>query len=489
MSLKRRWNIRVQIMVSFFVFLYTFLSGCPYVLPVLFLVLYRPSTQFNRKVLRMLRRITLSAFILMIGFAVFPIRTYATDELDTLSDVEKLYGLSLFWKEASYNFAFFDQVPDLDWDKTYREYIPKVLATESTAEYYKVLQRFCALLKDGHTNVYPPSSIRQAQDFPQVAVRNIQHQAVVVNVGVSLEKIIPLGSEIIYVDKMPTEEFLKKHIFPFISSSTDHILWDWGIKDMLAGPPNTQIQVRIRTPEGTIRSVTLSRNEQTAGEPWIREEKDDEGPVEFKLLGNGIGYLALNGFGRRTAQKFKEVLPKLYVCEGVILDLRGNGGGSDSVAWEIIGFFTDKPFLGPKWKTPEHRAAFKAWDRGIAWYEDGPQRKVPPDGRKVTVPMVILTGHETASSAENFLVCIDSIKRATTVGQRTFGSTGQPLDFELPGGGKARICTKRNTYPDGRDIVGVGIIPDIEVNPTKEDRISGRDIVLEKALDVLKEQM
>jgi C-terminal processing protease CtpA/Prc len=103
--------------------------------------------------------------------------------------------------------------------------------------------------------------------------------------------------------------------------------------------------------------------------------------------------------------------------------------------------------------------------------------------------MVVLTGHETASSAENFLVSIDSIKRATVVGQRTFGSTGQPLSFELPGGGKARICTKRNTYPDGRDIVGVGIIPDIEVNPTKEDRISGRDVVLEKALEVLKEKM
>lgn len=437
----------------------------------------------------MSRRFALSAFILIIGFSVSPVRTYATDELEQLSDVDKLYGLALFWKEASYNFAFFDQVPDLDWDQTYREYIPKVLATKSTAEYYKVLQRFCALLKDGHTNVYPPSSIRQAQDFPKVAVRNIQRQAVVVNVGVSLEKTIPLGSEIIDVDKMPTEEFLKKYIFPFISSSTDHILWDWGIKDMLAGPPNTQVQVRIRTPEGAIRSVTLNRNEQTARESWIREEKDGGGPVEFKLLGNGIGYLALNGFGRRTIQKFKEVLPKLYACQGIILDLRGNGGGNDRIAWEILGYFTDKPFLGPKWKTPEHRAAFKAWDRGIAWYEDEPQRKVPSEGRKVTAPMVILTGHGTASSAENFLVSIDSIKRATVVGQRTFGSTGQPLGFELPGGGKARICTKRNTYPDGRDIVGVGIIPDIEVNPTKKDWVSGRDVVLEKALEILNEQL
>lgn len=420
---------------------------------------------------------------------VFPIRTYAMEKYNNLSDNDKLYGLSLFWKEASYNFAFFDQVPDLDWDKTYREYIPKVLATESTAEYYEVLQKFCALLKDGHTNVYPPSNIRKDKDYPKVAVRNVQHQAIVVNVGESLEKIVPIGSEIITVNDIPMEEYLKTYIFPLISSSTDHILWDWSIKDMLAGPPNTQVKVGIHTPEGTIRSVTLSRNDRTAGESWIRDEKDFEGPVEFKPLGDGIGYLALNDFRTRTVQKFTEVLPELYTCKGIILDLRGNTGGSDSVVYGILGLFTDKPFLGPKWKTPEHRAAFKAWGRGILWYEGQPQRKVPQEGKKITAPMVILTGHETASSAENFLVSIDSIKRATVVGQRTFGSTGQPLYFNLPGGGYARICTKRNTYPDGRDIVGVGIIPDIDVNPTKNSIISGQDIVLEKGIEILKEHL
>ena len=49
-----------------------------------------------------------------------------------LSNEDKLYGLSLFWKEASYNFAYFDQVPKLDFDSAYREYIPKVLATKTT---------------------------------------------------------------------------------------------------------------------------------------------------------------------------------------------------------------------------------------------------------------------------------------------------------------------------------------------------------------------
>ena len=87
---------------------------------------------------------------------------------NTLSNEEKLYGLSKFWQEVNYNFAFFDQVPDLDWDEAYREFIPKVLATKNDFEYYRTLQRFCALLKDGHTNVYIPrriDSLRYSNSF------------------------------------------------------------------------------------------------------------------------------------------------------------------------------------------------------------------------------------------------------------------------------------------------------------------------------------
>jgi hypothetical protein len=70
-----------------------------------------------------------------------------------LTDSQKLYGLSLFWKEVSDNFVYFDQVPGLDWDAVSREFMPQVLATRSTLEleYYQVLQRFSALLEDGRT--------------------------------------------------------------------------------------------------------------------------------------------------------------------------------------------------------------------------------------------------------------------------------------------------------------------------------------------------
>lgn len=76
-----------------------------------------------------------------------------------LSSAEKLAGLSELWAEARYGFANFWHVPNLDWDATYLAFIPQVTATTSTADYYRVLQRFYALLQDGHTNVSPPEAI------------------------------------------------------------------------------------------------------------------------------------------------------------------------------------------------------------------------------------------------------------------------------------------------------------------------------------------
>ena len=79
----------------------------------------------------------------------------------------------------------------------------------------------------------------------------------------------------------------------------------------------------------------------------------------------------------------------------------------------------------------------------------------------------------------------DAMKRGTLIGEATGGSTGQPLSFDLPGGGSARVCAKRDTYPDGREFVGKGIEPQITVAPTIEDIRAGRDPVLQRALAML----
>jgi C-terminal processing protease CtpA/Prc len=86
------------------------------------------------------------------------------------------------------------------------------------------------------------------------------------------------------------------------------------------------------------------------------------------------------------------------------------------------------------------------------------------------------------------VVPLHAASRTTVVVEKTGSSTGQPLIINLPGG-DARICTKQDTYPDGREFVGVGIIPDVEVHPTPSDIITGRDVILEKGLEVLRSKI
>lgn len=100
--------------------------------------------------------------------------------------------------------------------------------------------------------------------------------------------------------------------------------------------------------------------------------------------------------------------------------------------------------------------------------------------------MAVLIDAGTRSAAEGFVVFMDQIPGVTLVGRPSNGSTGQPLIVSLPGGGFALIVSKRNTYPDGTEFVGVGIQPDIVVETTIDDVRAGRDPVLERARAVLR---
>lgn len=116
--------------------------------------------------------------------------------------VDRVYWLSKLWQEVNYNFAYFDQVPDLDFDAHYRSYIPGVLQAGTDFEYYRLLQRFLAALRDGHTMIVYPWSMRQQPpiDFPWVQLREVDRRAIVENVDRTLADRLPLGSEVIHVD-------------------------------------------------------------------------------------------------------------------------------------------------------------------------------------------------------------------------------------------------------------------------------------------------
>ena len=120
------------------------------------------------------------------------------------------------------------------------------------------------------------------------------------------------------------------------------------------------------------------------------------------------------------------------------------------------------------------------------WYTF-PQEKLYPSGKMFYMkPVIVLISARTFSAAEDFVVAYSLMKRGKLVGQTTGGSTGQPLSFDLPGGGMARVCSKDDYFPDGRKFVGIGIAPDIYIGKTINDLYNNTDAALNKALELLR---
>ncbi len=448
----------------------------------------------------------------------------------SLSAAERLYGLSCIWQEANYNFAFFDRVPDLDWDSAYREYIPQVLSAEDLSAYYEILERFAALLKDGHTGVLPPQALHWSADRPKLKLMNVENAPVVTNASKTVARRVPIGSKLLAVDDIPAQAYLTDRVMPLVSETTTHRLLDHAVSRMLLGSQGSQVKCQFLTPGGDTVEMELVRNRRTAPDPWLRpfgipdpwefmyfyewvfEWFAGELPFsafEFRILEGNIAYVALNSFlDQAVANSFAEKLSAIKRCSGLVLDLRRNHGGKDSVGYEIAAHFLRQPTENICVRSLQSIAAYNAngvnmkntpqdeiveldeWARKCLLsykkqlFHEWDWGNVLPSPEVLSVPTAILTSSETASAAEDFLMAFQSGRgEATCFGKGTAGSSGMPFIRDLPGGGQFGICSLRMPWPE--QIWQKGFEPDIWVEPTIEDVIQNEDRTLKTAVDYL----
>jgi carboxyl-terminal processing protease len=406
-----------------------------------------------------------------------------------LTNTQKLYGLSLLWKEAHYNFANFDKVPELNLEEAYKEYLDLALESKSDYEYYRILQKFYALLKDGHTQVQFPDYIIDELSYPEIQLDSLGDKIIITGIKEQVEG-ITVGSEIIEVEGINTSEYLSKEVHPYISSSTGHYLWKMGAKYLPLVFRKSSICFKVRNSEGIVKYINLNTTRLTSDRiQYIFAQPPRI--FEFKWLEDRIAYIAINTFSDISLiDEIKNSINNLKSCKGLIIDVRRNSGGNSAIALEVIKFFTDRPFWDTPWKTPKYIAAYKSWNKfNDLWLEGKKEIIYPTHNKIIDVPIVVLTSNLTYSSAENFLVSLASINLATFVGERTAGSSGNPLMFELPRGGLAQVCTKREWCTNGHEFIGCGIEPHICVEQTLEDIIGKTDSILKKGLEVLKQKI
>lgn len=407
---------------------------------------------------------------------------------------QKVWGLMAVWSEARHAFPFFDRIPGVDWDAKVREYLPKVIAAPDEEAYYRVLMEFAALLNDGHTAVNPPwGPFKPGTDWPPVEIQVVDDRFIVARTGdtdeLRAQRVVP-GLEILEVgDGVPVRTYFQENVLRYNSRGTKQADEAINLYDLLTGPKGSAVALKVRDLDGTVRSVALTRDSaDRSGQRflcrllrWYMVE-----PVlESRMLPDGILYVKIANFDREELPgEFEKLIDTLDPgsTRGMIIDLRYNPGGDSSIAEGVTSCLIDHPIATFVSRVPHYVAANRAWGIPPVWTEI--RREIAPrEGKRFPGPIALLTGPATYSSAEDFIVSLHAARRVVLVGERTAGSTGNPLRVPLPGGGNFRVVTVRCVYPDGRDFVGTGIQPDVEVHPTQQDIHDGHDRVLARGVD------
>ena len=207
---------------------------------------------------------------------------------------------------------------------------------------------------------------------------------------------------------------------------------------------------KLRGPKGTKVTVGVKRgDEEDIRRFEITRAEVNEVSVDYEMLDDGIGYIAIGEFADATADQFREAYDDLEKqgMEKLIIDLRSNGGGYVDIAVEIADrLVKDGVIVSVKEK---HGLSYKYEDAG--------------DENYMKVPCAVLVDGNTASASEILTGALKDHGLVTIIGTKTFGKGITQIITPLDDGSGVKITNSRYYTPNGENIHGVGIEPDIEV--------------------------
>lgn len=230
------------------------------------------------------------------------------------------------------------------------------------------------------------------------------------------------------------------------------------IASLLRGEAGTQVSVGVQR-EGKMLNFIMTR------------EIISINPVDFRILDENTGYIKISEFNENTAANVKKALDyfKNNGVKGIILDLRNNPGGVLQQAVKVAQYFVPK---GPIVKVV---------------FKNGRTVTYNSTSEPMEFNLVVLVNGGSASASEIVAGAIKDRKSGLLVGEKTFGKATVQQVVDLGALGGIKITVGKYVTPGGVDINKSGITPDVEVKAAGSD--DGRDLQLEKALEILRELM
>lgn len=378
---------------------------------------------------------------------------------------ERAFIASKIYSSINTYFAHWQAVAGLDFDAEFKTYLGRALRAETRRDFDLATYELFAKLKNGHTQFFDRGLRAEPLPAP-VAARFVAGKWVVTR---SLVEGVRPGDEVVAVDGRPAEEFFQQSR-KYIAASDERAarrsfffrtyVWPERYTLTLGGGREVKID------RSAVKADAMPPTE-TEGR-WLREGE--------------LAYVKIPGFGEpRFEQKALEFVRQFKDARALIIDVRGNGGGS--TPQELTKALMGRPYRWWAEATPQTLAVLKY--RGeyhtntmMTWGGE----TIRPGEPVFKGRLIILADGGCGSACEDFVMPFKDNGRATVVGERTAGSTGQPFIYDFGNGMTIVVGSIRTFFPDGSPFEGVGIAPDIELPPSPADLRDGTDPALQRAV-------
>ncbi len=251
----------------------------------------------------------------------------------------------------------------------------------------------------------------------------------------------------------------------------------WGIAaSRLRGPVGKELEISFIDGEGKKVSRTITLARERGRKVRFGHFPDFHVWIDVRDLGDDIGYIAFNGFfdPAYIMTAFNDAMRSFRDTRGVIIDIRGNGGGMGEMCLGMMGWLIQGE--------GRHLGTVLARDYKL-------EVLVKPRAETYTGPVAVLVDGLSGSSSEVFASGLQDLGRACIVGSRTGGAVlGCRLERLPNGDGFEYADSNYISAKRGGAVEGTGVLPDIEVKPTRKALLAGRDPVVDAAVQWIVEQ-
>ncbi len=381
----------------------------------------------------------------------------------------RLATVVVAWNAIQQFYPYFAEVP-AHWPSTLAQTLAQAAAVPDERTFLLALEHMLAELRDGQAGArcdrLPPAG--------QVPLQWawVERSLVVTRCGPGAPGEVRPGDVVTALDGLPVDQVVAA-AEAIVSAATPAARRLGALRELRLGPAGRTARIELEHIDGSAATVEvqlLGPGDAQTGSAELR----DAPARQLSEVASGIRYCDLHGV---DDDSLRALLPELVAAAAVVFDLRGGAGGC-----AVLEHLIDEPIGYARW---QQLVVTRPDRKGISFRPSAWERR--PAEPRIRGRAAFLTGAGTVGRAETIVSAATHFGLAETVGEPTGGTDGEVVSLPLPGGYEVYFTGTKALNPDGSRHHGAGLRPTIPAGRTRAGIAAGRDEVLERAIEVLRE--